>query len=96
MKLTKLIQGILEQDLGVDPGRCHCVVGICSSPSRQFHHTASGFQSSTRMHTHVLVMCFDQISRELIPDFVEVCAAQFQEQVHTNWGCGGDVLANSR
>ena len=29
LKLTKLIQGILEQGLGVDPGRCHCVVSQC-------------------------------------------------------------------
>ncbi|KAL3147118.1 hypothetical protein ABBQ38_015073 [Trebouxia sp. C0009 RCD-2024] len=45
LKMTKLIQGILEQDLGIEPGRCHCV---------------------------------------------------FQEQLHANWGCGGDVLANKR
>ena len=25
-KLTKLIQGILQESLGVNPGRCHCVV----------------------------------------------------------------------
>lgn len=45
LKLTKLIQAILQEDLGVDPGRCHCV---------------------------------------------------FQEQLHANWGCGGNVLANMK
>lgn len=42
--MTKLIQDILEQDLGVDPGRCHCVVGYLSSPSWQCLHKMSCFQ----------------------------------------------------
>lgn len=86
VKLTKLIQGILEQDLGVDPGRCHCVVGICSSPILDM---ISCFQTYPIANS-----C--QANTSSILDFVEICGMQFQEQVHANWGCGGDILANRR